>query len=169
MTEPLPPAELTDVLVDHARELERLRALHDETTARLDALQLDVAEIVQAAESSSSESAQGCIYEDWHTWVTHWLEPRISRSQHHKWCPKLDEHPEAEMRLGASWHAWEALWPKPAERGGWLRDHLDPQLAVLFASDGPLRLCSAHEHQHATPPALDQSDVALLSVPRPTP
>lgn len=176
MSEPIALDHLADALADHARELEALRALHDATTARLEALQLDVADVIQAAAGSAGcdDQRQGddrqSVYDDWHTWVTHWLEPRISRAQHHKWCPKLDEHPEAHMRLEAVWHAWESTWPRPPDRAGWLRDHLDPQLSVLFASDGPLRLCSAHEHQHAMPPALDElggERSSSLSVPSP--
>ncbi|WP_088284681.1 DUF4913 domain-containing protein [Kineosporia sp. A_224] len=153
MTDDVTPEALADDVADLARELEQLRALYDETKARLDNVHLDLAELVQAVEAPPVKPADN-VYEDWHTWVVMWLEPRVSRGQHHRWCLKLQEHPEAEMRLESVWLAWEAMWPKSAERASWLRDCLDPQLLSLMTPDGALRLCSAAEHQHTTPPDL---------------
>lgn len=157
MTDDVTLPVLAEDLADLARELEQHRMLHDEAKARLDNLQLDLAELVRAVEAPAARPSPPYVYEDWHTWVVMWLEPRISRAQQHRWCLKLDEHPEAELRLESVWHAWEATWPKPADRAGWLRDCLDPQLGWLMAPDGPLRLCSVAEHQHATPPDLNRS------------
>ena len=149
--------DLAEDVADLARELEQLRALQEETKGRLENALLDVAELVRRLETRKPAAPGQYVYDDWHTWVVMWLEPRISRAQQHRWCLKLDEHPEAELRLGSAWHAWEASWPEPGDRAAWLRDTLDPQLAWLMASDGPLRLCSAAEHQHGTPPDLHRS------------
>lgn len=152
MTEHPTSRDLADEMAALAGDLEQLRASFEDTRARLDNVQLDLADVVQLLESAGPRTASAdTVYTDWHTWTVRWLEPRISRGQHHRWCPKLDEHLEVEMRLEAVWQAWESIWPKPALRAGWLRDCLDPQLAALTASDGPLRRCSAPERQHVVP------------------
>jgi hypothetical protein len=81
--------------------------------------------------------------------VDDWLVARVSRHPHrYRWCHQYAEHPEVAERLEALWWAWEAQWPQPLLRLGWLRDGLDAQLAVIMSEDGPLRECSGYEREH---------------------
>jgi hypothetical protein len=102
------------------------------------------------------------VYPDWVSWVDEWLTVRVSRRpQRVRWCHRYAEHPEVADRLEALWHAWEAQRPEPEAQLGWFRDGLDHQLGVITADDGPLRECSAHEHQHVDAVCLGQLRVDL--------
>ena len=154
MTDDVTPEAIADDVADLARELEQLRALYDETKARLDNVHLDLAELSKPSRPTHEACGQrlrGLAYLGRHVAraadLTRTAPPMVL---------KLQEHPEAEMRLESTWLAWEATWRKSAERASWLRDCLDPQLVSLMAPDGPLRLCSAAEHQHALPPDLQR-------------
>ena len=101
------------------------------------------------------------VYETWEAWVGDWLVTRVSRHPHrYRWCHQYAEHPEVAMRLEAVWHAWEAQWPQPLLRLGWLRDGLDHQLSVITAEDGPLRECSAWEGEHVVTATLSRQAVS---------
>lgn len=139
MTEQPQPGALEELV----RAVERLRAERDDDRALLEELQTAIAALM------ARKRRPPTVYPDWQMWVSDWLAPRISRHPHRaRWCHQYAEHPEVADRLEALWHAWEALWPEPATRVTWYRDGLDHQLAVITAEDGPLRECSAHEHQH---------------------
>ncbi|MFI6209158.1 DUF4913 domain-containing protein [Streptomyces sp. NPDC051041] len=68
-----------------------------------------------------------------------------------RWCHLWFEHPVAVARLHACWLAWQEL-TDPATCGYtgpsvWHRDHLDPCLRELRASNGPFSGCTKGEHQ----------------------
>ncbi|NXY93824.1 DUF4913 domain-containing protein [Streptomyces sp. BR123] len=68
-----------------------------------------------------------------------------------RWCHLWFEHPVAIARLHALWLAWQEL-TDPATCGytgpsAWHRDHLDPCLRELRASNGPFAGCTKGEHQ----------------------
>lgn len=154
-------AERLNALIDDVANLvavvEEARGQHDELRARVEALQLDVADLVQQSATSGRGGAPANpVFEDWQSWVTKWLVPRISRGPNFRWCNEFAEHPEVADRLEALWHLWEAMWPKPLERASWFRDGLDHHLAVIAAPDGPLRRCSAAELHHTAAPFMAQ-------------
>lgn len=69
-------------------------------------------------------------------WVEQWLIP-MWRRQPQRWCPSWWRHPEAVARLDAMWQAWEQLRKMPGVGPStFLRDHLDPHMAVLTSNDG---------------------------------
>ncbi|MEV0012708.1 DUF4913 domain-containing protein [Streptomyces sp. NPDC047973] len=61
------------------------------------------------------------------------------------WCPSWWAHPAAVARLHAAWLAWQELTnPEVCGLTGpsvWHRDHLDPMVSHLRASDGPFAGC----------------------------
>lgn len=55
-----------------------------------------------------------------------------------RWSRSWFESAEAVIRLEALWRAWEHLRQDPAlGMSVWLRDHVDPHMAVLLSPDGP--------------------------------
>ncbi|NGO40625.1 DUF4913 domain-containing protein [Streptomyces sp. YC419] len=67
------------------------------------------------------------------------------------WCHLWFEHAVAVARLHALWLAWQEL-TDPVSCGYtgpsvWHRDHLDPCMRELRASQGPFRGCTKNEHQ----------------------
>ncbi len=124
--------------------VEQLRAERDEDRALIDEL---MAELAQQGLRKPRQPPQ---FPTWTAWVDGWLAVRVARHPHrYRWCHRYAEHPEVADRLEALWYSWEALWPDPEQRLGWLRDGLDHQLAVITAEDGPLRACSGSEDEHA--------------------
>jgi hypothetical protein len=73
-----------------------------------------------------------------------------------RWCARWWDHPEAVLRLDAMWRTWEAAALDPV-RGiaVWIRDYLDPNLAVLFSPAGPFADCG--DGQHVKPSVLPVS------------
>jgi Domain of unknown function (DUF4913) len=58
------------------------------------------------------------------------------------WCPQWWDHAEAVLRLDALWTTWEAAALDPVHGMAlWIRDHLDPGLAVLLGPTGPFAAC----------------------------
>ncbi|MER7952329.1 DUF4913 domain-containing protein [Streptomyces sp. NPDC096079] len=95
-------------------------------------------------------------------WVRDLLAPtylgEVSSSA--PWCASWWAHPAAVARLHATWLAWQELTnPETCGLTGpsvWHRDHLDPMLAQLRASDGPFAGCMTNP---------DRPQHTLLSVP----
>jgi len=76
-------------------------------------------------------------------WVEQWLLP-MWRRRPQRWCPSWWMHPEAVARLDAMWQAWEQLRQVPGVGPStFLRDHLDPHMAVLTSNEGPFARCTA--------------------------
>jgi hypothetical protein len=137
-----------DPMVELVRVVEQLRLDVDEDRALIDRLRIDSVGALSGVSDAGKPAGQR-IYDTWQAWVDDWLVVRVSRHPHrYRWCHQYADHSEAAERLEAAWHAWEALWPMPAQRAGWFRDTLDPQLAVIMSEDGPLRECSAWEGEH---------------------
>lgn len=60
-----------------------------------------------------------------------------------RWSARWWESAEAVIRLEALWRSWEHLRLDPAlGMSVWLRDHLDPHLAVLMSPAGPFGVTS---------------------------
>lgn len=53
------------------------------------------------------------------------------------WSARWWDSPEAVLRLGGLWQAWEELKDVPGGASLWFRDHADYHLGVLFSPDGP--------------------------------
>lgn len=90
-------------------------------------------------------------------WVADILAPTFPRraTSQFRWCAQWWRHPEAVLRLEALWRSWEACRTDPMLGiSGWLRDHLDPQLAVLAAPAGPFAECDPSRHFDPAEPAL---------------
>jgi len=148
VAELMPESDDDDPLVELVRVVEQLRLDVDEDRGLIDHLRAEAAAVLDPAGKAPSART----YETWQAWVDGWLVVRISRHPHrYRWCHQYAEHPEVAMRLEALWHAWEAAWPQPLQRLGWLRDGLDHQLAVITSEDGPLRECSGWEGEHVVP------------------
>jgi Domain of unknown function (DUF4913) len=132
-----------DALAAVVRVVEQLRSDVDEHTVLLEGGRA-------FAERPDVDAAAPRAFGTWQEWVDEWLVPHVSRDPNrYRWCRRYADHPEVAMRLEALWHAWEASWPRPEQRLAWLRDGLDHQLAVITSEDGPLRACSAWEHEHS--------------------
>ncbi|GAB3267021.1 hypothetical protein GCM10027425_33620 [Alteromonas gracilis] len=69
------------------------------------------------------------------------------------WCPQWWRHDGALVRLEALWRSFEALRLDPALGiSTWLRDHLDPHMAVLTDPQGPFQGCNPNKgHDSARP------------------
>lgn len=85
-------------------------------------------------------------------WVTDWLLPTFPRrlgGTGGRWCAQWWRHPEAVIRLEALRTAFVELSRAGGTGvGGWLREHLDVQLAVLLSDAGPFAACSAKDGRH---------------------
>ena len=67
-----------------------------------------------------------------------------------RWCPSWWDHAEAIYRLEALWRSWETYRLEPRLGiASWLRDFLDPQLAVLTSPTGPFAQCTDDRHSPA--------------------
>lgn len=76
------------------------------------------------------------------------------------WCDVWWEHPEAVLRLEATWDAFEALRLEPGTGVSvWTRDHLDYHMRVLTTREtSPFYRCDITKQRHHTPeawPAVD--------------
>lgn len=75
------------------------------------------------------------------------------------WCAQWDEPDEAVARLVTLWAAWEATNLEGGSAPSvWWVHHLDPQWAVLTATNGPLAACNANRHQPDPPPLPPQPE-----------
>ena len=69
-----------------------------------------------------------------------------------RWCPRWWDHAEAIYRLEALWRTWELYRLEPRLGiASWLRDYLDPQLAVLTSPTGPFAQCTDERHSPIKP------------------
>ncbi len=107
-----------------------------------------------AAAAGSAEAAPEPLYPNVEAWVAGWFAPTFARRLGTtRWCASWWRHAEAIVRLEALWRSWEALRLDPAfGMATWLRDHLDPQRAVLMGDAGPFQACEGDEHN--PPPEL---------------
>ncbi|MGB7448006.1 MAG: DUF4913 domain-containing protein [Ornithinimicrobium sp.] len=69
------------------------------------------------------------------------------------WCDQWWEHPEAVLRLEATWDAFEALRLEPGTGVSvWTRDHLDYHMRVLTTREtSPFYRCDLTKGRHFTP------------------
>jgi len=132
----------------------------DELQARTSRLELRVDELdalfpSPVAAAPITGGGRAGDFPDLETWVVDFLAPTFARAVggDSRWCIRWSEHREVVYRLDALWRAWETL--RGDSRTGdalWLRDHLDPQLGVLFSARGPFAQCTPVRHD--APPAL---------------
>lgn len=70
---------------------------------------------------------------------------RVGERAPYRWSAEWWRNSEALLRLEALWRAWEHLRLDPAlGMSIWLRDHADPQLAVLLDREGPFMYSTDH-------------------------
>jgi hypothetical protein len=91
---------------------------------------------------------------DLESWVNEFFVLTFGRPDGRiSWCARWWDHPEAVLRLDALWRTWEIAARDPLTgMAVWIRDHLDPGLAVLFAHTGPFGACTTD--RHVSPPVL---------------
>jgi hypothetical protein len=91
------------------------------------------------------------------SWVNEFFVLTFARpGQQIRWCARWWDHPEAVLRLDAMWRTWEAAALDPVRGVAvWIRDYLDPNLAVLLSPAGPFADCS--DGQHVKPSVLPVS------------
>jgi hypothetical protein len=73
-------------------------------------------------------------------WMKYWLCPMWARridGRTRLWQAEWWTSAEAVYRLTALWRSWEASRLEVDGASTWLLHHLDPQMAVLTAPDGP--------------------------------
>jgi len=74
-----------------------------------------------------------------------------------RWCASWWDHAEAIYRLEALWRSWELYRLEPRLGiASWLRDYLDPQLAVLTSPTGPFAQCTDDRHSPGKPLRTEQ-------------
>ncbi len=126
--------------------LEELQARTARLELRVD--ELDALLPVPGADDVTAGASPG--YADVVAWVAGFFAPTFARpvGGEARWCPRWTEHPEAVYRLEALWRTWEVARHDPRTGAAlWLRDHLDPQLAVLLSSRGPFAQCTPLRHE----------------------
>lgn len=138
----------------HGALLDRLRALVEPSECgqgQVDTESLSI--IAMSDESFGTELA--ALRE----WVCRVILPVYGQeiSSARPWCNQWQEHREAVARLHALWLAWKQLTGPEGGLTGpsvWHRDHLDPALLRLRASDGPFAACttSADRPRHRVLP-----------------
>jgi hypothetical protein len=106
-----------------------------------------------AAPSPGGQGERSPQFPDLESWVNGFFVLTFGRpSEQASWCAHWWDHPEAVLRLSALWRTWEAAALDPV--GGmaaWIRDHLDPGLAVLLSPTGPFAGC---RDEHVKPQVL---------------
>ncbi len=152
----IPPASPADEL---ASRLARLEDRYEGLQEALSALESAPVPPHLAGPPASPETPLEPAYGDAVAWVEEWFAPVFARrlgATH--WCAAWWRHDEAALRLEALWRSWEmARADGGLGMASWLRDHLDAQLRVLFAPDGPFQACDGDAHN--PPPALPTSPV----------
>lgn len=86
-------------------------------------------------------------FADVESWVNEFFVLTFGRGAESRWCASWWDHPEALLRLDSLWRSWEVAALDPVRGMAlWIRDHLDPNLAVLFSPSGPFGNCTAEHH-----------------------
>jgi hypothetical protein len=103
---------------------------------------------------ATADAVPEALYPNVEAWVAGWFAPTFARRLGTiRWCAQWWLHAEAIVRLEALWRSWETLRLDPnVGMATWLRDHLDPQRAVLMGDSGPFQACEGAEHN--PPPEL---------------
>ncbi|WP_205704975.1 DUF4913 domain-containing protein [Kineococcus indalonis] len=120
-------------------------------------LRVDELDALLPVPDAGTSSADNSVdYPDLSAWIRDFFAPTFARAVggEARWCARWDEHPEAVYRLQALWRTWETSRRDARTGTGtalWLRDHLDPQLAVLLSPRGPFAQCTPTRHE-ALPP-----------------
>ncbi len=156
---PPPPAPAGPAPVTLAAILADLHDLHDEvhalsqvraeSVAKADELAARLAVIEQLVPQAAPTAAPSYPYryqqlEDWVDEVF----ARLAAGHRAKWCTNWAAHLQAQVRLEALWHTWEAAMaaapdadPQWAAVDEWIRVRLDHHVAVLLDVDGPFAGC----------------------------
>lgn len=87
------------------------------------------------------------------------LYARDLTTSHRQWCPQWWDHIEVMARVKALWLSWEAMHRDPVGLSIWMRDHLDPHMAMMLSTEGPMAGCRSPgtgrpngQHQPAVEP-----------------
>lgn len=166
--------ELTVALAELRAELEHVRRENEELLVDLDTasevmsnLHEQVEELenesrvsdhrVRLAEAGPQPDGNAPIFESLGDWVQAWLLPLYRRELDGRsttFCVQWWRHPEAYYRLDALWKSWEFNRLRPGTGTAvWLKDYLDPHMAVLMSSNGPMHGCTLKKHSdNATEP-----------------
>jgi Domain of unknown function (DUF4913) len=102
------------------------------------------------------------------SWVNEFFVLTFGRAEGQVfWCPRWWAHPEAVLRLDALWRTWEATALDPVHGlAEWIRDHLDPNLAVLLGPAGPFAACQGGRHVETAVLPVDPTPADWWSPPR---
>ncbi|MFC9694214.1 DUF4913 domain-containing protein [Kribbella sp. NPDC056951] len=86
-------------------------------------------------------------FADLESWVNGFFVLTFARTADQRWCAAWWDHAEAMLRLEALWRTWEVAALDPVRgMAGWIREHLDPNLSVLFGANGPFAACTPEQH-----------------------
>ncbi|MGW7679569.1 DUF4913 domain-containing protein [Kribbella sp. NPDC054772] len=135
----------------------------DRPSGRSDLTLSDLAAIQHAMDGLRQTSARPATtgvrpsFPDLEAWVHEFFVLTFGRGpEQARWCAMWWDHPEAVLRLSALWRTWETASLDPVYGiAGWIHDHLDPNLAVLFGAEGPFAQCA--DGQHVPPTTLPVS------------
>jgi len=86
------------------------------------------------------------VYNDEVQFFTEYLSSLYARNltgSSRVWCPRWREHREVHVRVKALWTSWEVMHSDPVGMSVWLRDHLDPHMAILLSPDNAMSGCRA--------------------------
>lgn len=101
------------------------------------------------------ESPDGPEYASLEQWIDDWLAPIALRQLGHvgAWCAEWWSHPEAVVRLGALWGAWEAAWAEGgmAPSRWWVVDW-EGHWKALSDKSGTFNGCTNISHRAVPPP-----------------
>ena len=128
----------------------------DDLAARMDAIASAGLSGLGAADGQADSAGGGDepflpYYGSLEEWVVSMFAPTFCRrsTPAFRWCPQWWRHAEAISRLEALWRSWEQLRLDPLMgMASWYRDHLDHQLPILTAADGPFAGCDSTRHFH---------------------
>lgn len=170
----LDDAELREILAELLGELEHVRRENEELLVDLDTasevmsnLREQVEDLenearvsdhrVHLAEAGTQPAGNAPIFDSLGDWVQAWLLPLYRRELDGRsttFCVHWWRHPEAYYRLDALWKSWEFNRLRPGTGTAvWLKDYLDPHMAVLMSSNGPMHGCTLKKHSdNATEP-----------------
>lgn len=141
--------ELAALVVRQGAQLEDL----EQTVSDLYAAQQQAAAAAASAPAEPPGSTD-YVYSTLTGFVEQVIAPLYATDNSGGWCASWWAHDEAQVRLGATWRAWELLRLDPGMgMAKWLRDVADVQMDRLRNREhGPFRACS--RNKHSVPPAL---------------
>lgn len=124
----------------------------DDLTRELRQLARQVGDLQQAAGADAGGGDVPFLFPSAGDFAQQWLlghverRPSVTGGSEPAWCRTWWRHPEAVLRVEVLWRSFEAARTDPFNgMATWVLGSLDPQVAMLTSSRGPLSRCTTEQ------------------------